>query len=178
MNKKLWTSKNLTKPLFFQCISKVWACKIRWKLKIFNQNMLSEIVLNFATFLFDLLYFWSAFGHILESFWLPFGVLGSLWMIFRKLWASFGFNLGALGAAWSPWAPILVSEIDCWLIFGRFGPPNWIQLVKIGLPSFNLFGVEACFPSLNPKFQSQYVNLTMSIGSPPWMRRSPRSGLN
>ena len=115
---------------------------------------------------------------MLGPLWTTFGVLGWLWAGFGRLWASLGVNLGALGAAWSPWAPIFVSEIDFSLIVGRFEPPNWIKIVKLGLASFNLFGVEACFPSLNPKFQSQYVNLTMSIGSPPWMRRSPRSGLN
>ena len=33
-------------------------------------------------------------------------------------------------------------------------------------------------PSLNPKLQSPEVNLLMSMGSSPRMRRSPRSGLN
>ena len=74
--------------------------------------------------LLDFVHFWSTFAHILGSFLRPFGVLGGLWATFGRLWASFGFNLGALGAAWSPWAPILVSEIDFGLIFGRFGPPN------------------------------------------------------
>jgi hypothetical protein len=85
---------------------------------------------------------------MLGPLWTTFGVLGWLWAGFGRLWASLGVNLGALGAAWSPWAPIFVSEIDLSLIVGRFGPPNWIKIVKLGLPSFNLFGVEACFPSL------------------------------
>ena len=74
--------------------------------------------------LLDFCHVWSIFGHIWGSFWNPFGVLGGLWATFGRLWASFGFNLGALGAAWSPWAPILVSEIDVSLICVRFGPPN------------------------------------------------------
>ena len=57
------------------------------------------------------------FGHRLASTWGP-------WVQLGRLGLPFWSQKSMLGAAWSPWAPILVSEIDVSLIFGRFGPPN------------------------------------------------------
>ena len=146
---------------------------------IFTPNIVSKIVLNLGcVFYFNLSQFGSTFGLILGAFWTSLGVLGWLWATFRRIWASLGVNLGLLGAAWSPWTPLLASNLTFDWFLLDVDLPIWQKNNKIGLPSFNLFGIKACFQIWNKKFQSHYVELTMSIGCPPRMRRSPRSGLN
>ena len=65
-----------------------------------------------------------------STFWCRFGLLLGSRDVSGRLWALFGFNLAVLGAAWSPWAPILISEIDFLLIFDRFWPPNLTKIAK------------------------------------------------
>ena len=50
-------------------------------------------------------------------------------------------------------------------ILGRFG--GGFPIFELGLFAENM--KSSLNPSSNPKFQTQYVNLTMSIRCPPWM---------
>ena len=144
------------------------------------------------SFQFLRMFFWR-FCTILGSFLDPFlvllnhfwqmlatlGILGCLCNTFGRPWASFGFHLRALGAAWSPWAPILVSEIDVSLIFGRFGPPNWQKSSKFAskvqskLESKFESKFESTFKSkFESKFQSHYVNRLSSTDAAVSAKRS------
>ena len=89
------------------------------KIKIFNQHIVSKIILNFYT-VFGLHFagFWHPFGILLEPLLLTFGVLGCLGVGFRSFWASFVVNLGVLGATWSPWGRLGVA-------FGWIWTPFW-----------------------------------------------------
>ena len=122
-------------------------------------------VVDFASFCVR---FWTHLGVTLDHFWR----LGETWRWFGEtmafVWCKieiFERTLVALGA-------ILVDLVPFGVNFGY-------RIDTICLPNSHLWPLsENVTPSLNPEFQSQYVDLNMSIRSPPRMRRSPRNGLN
>ena len=118
------------------------------------------------------------FGHLLEHFW---SILGSFWTTLGSGGVS-GLPLGDFGlplaSTWMPWVQL-----------GRLGLPFWSQksvlldFCSILTSQFdknrqNSPRIQVSIQVWNKEFHSQCVNLNLSFGFPPRMRRSPRSGLN
>ena len=105
-----------------------------------------------------------------------FRPLEALLAIFDNFW-DLGMSLyyfwETLGILWLQLGGVRRSLVA---LASHFGLRNWFLLdvfsiwtsqsdtncQKKGLPSFSLFGVEAWFPSLKPKFHSQCVTLIVS----------------